>query len=241
MRDTLIIVPAYNEADNIASALESLLAQKLAADVLVVNDGSRDATEKIARTYPIEVISHPCNMGYGTALQTGYKYALRKHYRYVVQYDADGQHNPSDVQTLIAAIGSSGADLAIGSRFSGDTGFDPGALKSIAIHWFRLLIYLFTRQHISDPTSGLRALGRTLIVHYANSIRFPNDFPDADFVIDVLMHHAKVVEVPIGNRQRAGGHSMHAGWKPLVYMGKVTLSTVGVVLNNLVGKRGMTI
>ncbi|MDQ0190116.1 glycosyltransferase family 2 protein [Alicyclobacillus cycloheptanicus] len=240
MSDTLIVVPAYNESANIEKSLSALLAKGMDADILVIDDGSSDDTARLARQYPVTVISHPCNLGYGTTLQTGYKYALSQQYSYVIQYDADGQHNADDVVRLREALRTSGADLAIGSRFAGDPSFRPGALKLVAIRWFRLLIYVFTRKRISDPTSGLRGLSRRLLYHYARSTRFPEDFPDADFVTDVLLRRWMVVEVPIGSHEREQGQSMHAGWKPLVYMGKVTLSMIGVALNHLLGKRGVT-
>lgn len=237
MSDTLVIVPAFNEEKNIGQALKCLFVQGIPADVLVVNDGSQDGTATVAESYGVTVLSHPCNLGYGAALQTGYQYALRHGYHYVVHYDADGQHRAEDVAILIQELRKSGADLAIGSRFAGNAGFKIGALKSFAVGWFRFLLFLMTRNHISDPTSGLRGLSELLIRYYAVSESFPSDFPDADFVADVLLHHWFVVEVPIGNRPRLMGQSMHTGWKPLVYMCKVSLSMVSVLLNHWVRKR----
>ncbi|MCL6452418.1 MAG: glycosyltransferase family 2 protein [Alicyclobacillus sp.] len=231
MVDTLILIPAYNEAANLPGVLLELQQTFAEADVLVVSDGSSDGTVDIARQYGVAVACHPCNLGYGAALQTGYRYALERGYRYVVQLDADGQHRASDALSVARALQETGADLAIGSRFQAGQRPSLGFLKRLAIGWFRALIYLATGRSISDPTSGLRGLSRRLMSRYATSNAFPTDFPDADFLVDVLLHQSVVIEVPVGSRPRTKGQSMHAGWRPVVYMGKVTLSTLVVMFS----------
>lgn len=228
---TLIVVPAYNEAKNIGHALDALLAHCAGIDILVVSDGSFDETADIARTYPVRVVSHPCNMGYGAALQTGYRFAVHADYDLVVQFDGDGQHDARDVSIIIEGLETSVGDIVIGSRFMGDPNFSPGFLKMLAIRFFRGMIRWVTANRISDPTSGLRGLRRPVFTYYAGFNRLPVDFPDADFLIDASLRKWKIREVAIGNQQRTHGHSMHAGLKPIVYMFKVFLSILVIVLN----------
>ncbi|MCL6549174.1 MAG: glycosyltransferase family 2 protein [Alicyclobacillus sp.] len=229
---TLIAIPAYNEAHNIGRVLKALSDAKLGADILVVNDGSMDQTETIALAYSVEVISHPCNMGYGAALQTAYKYATLHGYDRVVQFDSDGQHRVEDIATLLSTAQNCGEpDIVLGSRFLGDARFYPGPGKMSVIRMFRQIIRLLTRRRITDPTSGLRLVGRRVFTHYAAYNRFPNDFPDADVIIDVLLRKWDIVEVPVSNTRRVHGRSMHAGLRPIVYVCKVLLSIFVVVMN----------
>lgn len=239
MHDTLVIIPAYNESRNIGNVLQSLLEQVRDADILVVNDGSVDETELTARRYGVTVVSHPCNMGYGSALQTGYKYALLMGYACVVQFDADGQHNPEDIDRIRAQLTVPGTDVVIGSRFLADAHFSPGTMKMMAIHFFRAVIRGITKTSITDPTSGLRGLSRRAFSLYSQFEWFPADFPDADILIDILLHGRTVVEVPVRSQVRHHGTSMHAGLKPIVYMFKVSLSILVVVVNYLIERRDL--
>ena len=104
MKKAIIIIPAYNEEKNITGVINGIIAAAPDADILVVNDGSEDGTEEIAGRLCRQVINVPYNMGYGTALQTGFKYALRKEYEYAVQIDTDGQHDPGDIPKLLDPI-----------------------------------------------------------------------------------------------------------------------------------------
>jgi len=234
---TLLIIPAYNESQNLGNVLQGLLDLKFDVDILVVDDGSSDNTEAIATSYPVDVVSHPCNLGYGAALQTGYKYASMLNYTQVIQFDADGQHNPMDVAAIMAGFRLTTADVIIGSRFKGDVTFTPGTTKLFAIRLFRGLIWAVTRTQLTDPTSGLRGLSANVFQYYSGFNRFPNDFPDADFLIDVLLQRFDVVEVAISNRHRNYGTSMHNGLKPIIYIFKVLLSISVIVMNHALFKR----
>ena len=199
----------------------------------MVVDGGSDQTYELASSFPVYVISHPYNMGYGAALQSGYKFAVKQGYTHVLQFDADGQHNPCDLATIIDAFRTGNADVVLGSRFLATT-FYPGAGKMIAIRFFRLLIRLITGNKITDPTSGLRGVSAKVFRYFSHIDRFPSDYPDADILIQILLMGGRVLEVPAGNRQRYEGTSMHSGWRPLLYIMKVVLSifvvTVGYVV-----------
>ncbi|MCY0893652.1 MAG: glycosyltransferase family 2 protein [Acidibacillus sp.] len=231
--DTLIIVPAYNESKNLGKVLQSLISVcSSVADVLVIDDGSQDDTAIVARCFPVTVIIHPWNMGYGTALQTGYRYAVKGSYEYVIQFDGDGQHNPYDVMAIWEALIISDGGYVIGSRSLGDPFYHPGMIKGLAISIFRFLIQLFTNQWITDPTSGIRGLSRKIFTFYAQPNCFPTDFPDADLVVDILLRQQRIVEIPAGNYPRIEGTSMHAGFRPILYMIKVTIRILVVVLRH---------
>ncbi len=231
MKDSLVIIPAFNEEACIRDTVQELLEAKLDADICVVNDGSSDQTGTIAGSFPICVIHHQVNLGYGAALQTGYAYAVMQGYRYVVQFDADGQHATRDLKQLIAEMHKDDADIVVGSRFLGNARYNPGIRKNMALRTFRSIIYLVTRKKVSDPTSGLRGLNENIFRFYSRKGNFPSDFPDADIIIHMLLNRFVLREFPIGAKERSLGVSMHSGIKPLIYMFKVLLSILAVLLN----------
>ena len=178
----LIVVPAYNEEQNIGRVIAGVQEVAPAADVLVVDDGSSDATAVAARQVGGEVISLPFNLGYGVALQTGFKYALEQGYDYVVQMDADGQHEAASVPDLITEARKGTADVILGSRFLGSTTFKPQFARRVGIRIFRVIVSRVVGERISDPTSGFQALNRKVLKLYATEA-YPVDFPDADVLI----------------------------------------------------------
>ena len=163
-KELLIIIPAYNEEASISGFLSKLLADEshTYADILVINDASTDNTLSIVQELNIPVISHPYNLGYGTALQTGYKYAVINGYQYIIQIDSDGQHDVCNIQRIYELLTSKEKpDLVIGSRFlKGSQSFPISLTKKIAIAFFSIVIRLTSRQKISAPTSGLQGLNR---------------------------------------------------------------------------------
>ncbi|MBL0389011.1 glycosyltransferase family 2 protein [Tumebacillus sp. ITR2] len=239
MNSFLIVIPGYNEEQNIAKVLTGILAQNLPADILVVDDGSLDKTAQIASSYPVTVISHPYNLGYGAALQTGYKYATAKGYQFVLQFDGDGQHDPINLVNLIAELQKGGVDIVIGSRYlEGGTSFQTGAAKKVGVQFFRRMIQTTTGLKISDPTSGLRGISAAVFNYYAVRDRFPADFPDADMLIEQIFRDYRIREIPAHMRHREAGVSMHAGLKPILYMMKVSLAICVVLLQSKLTKRG---
>lgn len=220
----LIVVPAFNEEENIGGVIADVRRVVSFADVLVVNDGSSDATATIAKQAGARVVSLPTNLGYGVALQTGFKYALRRGYDYVVQMDADGQHEVTCVVDLIDEIRRGTADVVLGSRFLGASGFNPSFARRLGILLFRRIVSLVSGEQISDPTSGFQALNRQVLKLYATEA-YPVDFPDADVLI--MLHFAgfTVREIPVVMYPKvAANKSMHSGLKPLYYVFKMFLS-----------------
>jgi glycosyltransferase involved in cell wall biosynthesis len=220
----LIVVPAFNEEENIGRVIADVRRVTPLADVLVVDDGSLDATGIMAAQAGAKVISLPFNLGYGVALQTGFKYALRHGYDFVVQMDADGQHEATSVVRLIDEVRKGSADVILGSRFLAPSGFRPPLPRRIGIVLFRAIVSLVLGQRVSDPTSGFQALNRAVLDLYATDA-YPVDFPDADVLIMLHFSGFRIREIPVTMYPKAAAKkSMHSGFKPLYYVFKMFLS-----------------
>lgn len=227
----LVIIPAFNEEEQIAAVVKQVKEQIPEAEVLVINDGSRDQTTRRAREAGAKVLRHPFNMGYGVALQTGYKYALQNDFDYVLQMDADGQHDPRFLRVLLAEVEQGKTDVAIGSRFLGVGKYQASPLRRTGMRVFGFIAGLLIGQKITDPTSGYQALGRRAVqVHTRDS--FPCDYPDADVLVMLHQVGLQIQEVPVGMHANANGRSMHSGLKPLYYIYKILLC----ILLNLLRK-----
>ncbi|PKM87985.1 MAG: glycosyl transferase family 2 [Firmicutes bacterium HGW-Firmicutes-12] len=229
MRDCLIIIPTYNEEVNIKKVLSDIRELYSNIDTLVINDGSTDNTEKVVQNEKVMLISLPYNLGYGGALQTGYKYAVLAGYEYVIQIDGDGQHDPEDIRLIIEKM-QKGIDIVIGSRFLGRGSYKTSFIKIIAIRIFRSIINISTKVKITDPSSGLQGLSKRAFSYYAKIGNFPPDYPDADILIQMIINGYKIVEFPANIRERKHGTSMHAGLRPIVYFFKLLVSILIVLL-----------
>lgn len=220
---TLIIIPAYNEENNIAKVVNQIRDCIPDVDVLIVNDGSEDKTEQVVLSMGERLITLSYNMGYGVALQTGFKYALKNGYRYTVQIDGDGQHDPKDIHKLLKAVLDGEADVAIGSRFLNGGRYKAPIIRRMGMLIFGYLASLIIGQRVTDPTSGYQALNSNGIRFYASDY-YPVDFPDADVII--MLHRAglKIKEIPVTMYPNPDHKSMHAGLKPLYYIFKMFLS-----------------
>lgn len=236
-KELLLILPAYNEEACIGGFLDRLETPEIAdiADILVVNDGSSDDTSRIATEHGHQVVTHVYNMGYGAALLSGYKYALRRRYRYVIQIDADGQHDPCNILPIYQRLRSAdGPDIVLGSRFlEGGRSFPISPLKKAAIAAFRVLIRLVTGETITDPTTGLQGLSNRALLYYSGYSRFDDKYPDTNMLIQMLLLGYKVEEVPAVMHPREAGTSMHSGLKPALYMAHMVFSICAVLLRSL--------
>ena len=225
----LIIMPAYNEAENLPRVLAELAEALPQADVVVIDDASQDDTAAVARCSGATVVSLPCNLGYGGAVQTGYRYAIEQGYDYAVMLDADGQHDPHSVPDLLAPVVSGEADVAIGSRFLGKLEYDVGWARRLGMQLFGRIVASVTGWTVTETTSGYQALNRRVLAYFSRD-NYPSDYPDADTLL--MMHYAgfRVVEVPVTMRGRIAGESMHASWKTIYYTLKMLLSIYMVCL-----------
>ncbi len=235
-KELLIMIPAYNEGKTIGALLEKLEQPEIAqiADILVMNDASKDNTAEVVRKRKHTVITHVYNLGYGSGLQVGYKYALRRGYRYVIQMDADGQHDACNVPVLYERLKTADRegkcpDIVLGSRFvEGSTTFPISMIKKLAISMFRFLIKMGTGKRILDPTSGLQGLNRRAFGFYAGYGHFDDKYPDANMIMQMLLLGFRVEEAPSVMHARTEGVSMHSGLKPVKYMFRMMFSIIAV-------------
>lgn len=231
----LLIIPAYNEEKNILTVYKNICdynkKAKTKLDVVFINDGSVDATEKILCENNINHIRLIQNLGIGGAVQTGYKYALYNDYDIAIQFDGDGQHNVNYVEALIKPILEENVDMTIGSRFidSSSSEFKSSFLRRVGIKLISSCIYFKTRVRIYDTTSGFRASNKNAIAMFA--IHYPLEYPEPISSVDVILSGMKIKEVPVSMNERLAGKSSINSWKNVYYM-------VNVVLSILLRKKG---
>lgn len=218
----LIIVPAYNEEANIKRTVESILRETPDFDYVVINDCSTDNTRRICEEQGFNVVNLPINLGIGGAVQTGYQYALKYHYDMAVQVDGDGQHNPEFLQVMSEYLEKENLDMVIGSRFIEKKGFQSSGMRRVGIRFFTWLIKVVTGTVITDPTSGLRMVGRNVIELFAKD--YPKDYPEPESVVRILRKGMKVKEIPVIMKEREGGVSSISLSKSVYYMIKVPLA-----------------
>jgi glycosyltransferase involved in cell wall biosynthesis len=191
----LIIVPAYNEAESIPRVLEDLREHVPEADVVVVDDGSTDATAEVAESLAAAVLQLPCNLGVGGAMRTGYLYARGHGYDLAVQFDGDGQHRADQVRALLAGVIEDGVDLAIGSRRLGAGSYRFSLARRVGSRLVAAVAFLVTRLRLTDPTSGFRASSRRMIAFFAE--HYPQTYLGDTIESTVLAarHGMKVREI----------------------------------------------
>ncbi len=236
MKELLIIIPAYNEKENLGPVLDALRAPELReiADVLVMDDASYDDTRNVARAHGAYCVTHVFNLGYGGGLKVGYKYAMRFGYRYVIQMDADGQHDASNVLRIWEALTrgpeEKRPDLVLGCRYmKGSGAYDCGALRRIAYAWFRFIIRRMTGVVVADPTTGLQGLSHRAAWFYSEYQHFDYHFPDANMLAQMLLLGFRVHQIPAVMHYRTVGKSIHAGiTKNALYMIRMTLQILAV-------------
>lgn len=222
MYKVLLIIPAYNEAENIEKVINNIVQNYPQYDYVIVNDGSRDDTEEICLKNHYQVLNLPLNLGIGGAVQTGYRYALKNHYDIAIQIDGDGQHDIAYVEKLIEPIISGRADITIGSRFIEREGFQSSVTRRMGISLLSGLIHVLCLRKVRDVTSGFRAVNEKFIKIYAEN--YPSDYPEPEAIVAAIMHRGKIAEVPVIMKERAGGSSSINLKRSVYYMIKVTLA-----------------
>ena len=221
MEKVLAIIPAFNEEQNIEMVVEGLNRQHLRLDYVVVNDGSTDRTADICRGKGYNLLNLPVNLGLAGCFQAGMKYAYKKGYEYVVQFDGDGQHKPEFIQAMRNKM-EEGYDLVIGSRFIQSR--KNFSVRMIGSRIITAAIRLTTGVNLTDPTSGMRMFNRTMIKEFALNLNYG---PEPDTVSYLLKQGAKVAEVPVVIGERAGGESY---LKPAVAAGYMVRMLISILL-----------
>ncbi len=221
--EVLVVVPVHNEASSIGAVLSELRAHAPACDVIVINDGSTDATADVARANGVRVIDLCFNVGIGGAVQTGFKYALDRDYKIVVQLDGDGQHLAEEISALIEPVRAGRCEMSIGSRFiAGSAEYDGSAVRRFATRLLSAFCSALSGQPITDATSGFRAYGPRALRYLA--AYYPADYPEPEAIVLLSRRNLPICEVPVRMRVRQGGQSSIRGTRTVYYMMKVTLS-----------------
>lgn len=215
----LIIIPAYNEEENILKVVEGLKKTVPQCDYIVINDCSKDRTKKILEENEIPHINLIVNLGLTGAVQTGYKYAWYHGYDAALQFDGDGQHLPEHIPDLIREI-ENGYDIVIGSRFVREK--KPMSLRMLGSRVITWMIRLTTGKRVTDPTSGMRMINRELIRDYAFEI---NRKPEPDTLAYQMKRGYRVKEIQVTMQERTAGTSIYSGiGNSIKYMVKVIIT-----------------
>lgn len=216
---TLIIIPAYNEQDNIERVVDNLIENYPQYDYLVVNDGSSDKTAYLCLKNRYNMLDLPVNLGLGGGFQAGMKYALKKEYDAAIQYDGDGQHDARYIEKMLEEMQTTGADIIIGSRFVSEK--KPKNLRMLGSNIIQLCIFLTTGKKVVDPTSGMRLFNRRMIKKLANTMNYG---PEPDTVAYLIRCGARVKEVQVEMQERIAGESYLNMFRSIQYMMQMIVS-----------------
>ena len=223
-KKVLLIIPAYNEQDNILKVCKSIIDDGR-YDYVVINDGSKDNTEKICRDNKLNHITLVNNLGIGGAVQTGYKYAFENNYDIAVQLDGDGQHSVKCVEDIITPIIKGKANMVIGSRYiENRSKFKSTITRQLGIKIISFFIKLCTKKKIYDTTSGFRAVDKKIIAEFCQN--YPLEYPEPVSTVEVLKQKLIVQEVAVEMNEREGGVSSIKAWKTVYYMINVIFSII---------------
>lgn len=228
----LVIIPAYNEQENITKVIHNLRQAVPEMDHLIINDCSSDHTARICRENGCSYLSLPVNLGIGGGVQAGYKYALENGYDIAVQHDGDGQHDPYYIRQAVAPIAEGRADVVIGSRFLTQEGFQSSSVRRIGIRLLSGLVRLCSKTRVKDVTSGFRAVSREYIRFYAGE--YPSDYPEPEAIVLASLHGARILEIPVVMHERENGVSSINFRKSIYYMVKVSIA---ILICRLTGRR----
>ena len=218
----LVIIPAYNEEGGIEKTVQDILSNAPDFDYVIINDCSTDQTLAVCEKNGFHVVNLPVNLGLGGGVQTGYLYAWQNGYDIAVQFDGDGQHNARYLDEMADKLINEHLDMVIGSRYIKKEGFQSSGLRRFGIRYFTGLIRLVTGKKITDPTSGMRMVGRDVIGFYAKN--YPKDYPEPESVVTILKNGKKVEELPVQMNAREEGVSSISPRKSVYYMIKVSLA-----------------
>ena len=222
MKKRLVIIPAYNEEGCIVDTVRDIQQNAPSFDHVVINDCSRDDTQRLLEENHINHVNLPINTGIGGAVQTGYLYAKRYGYGVAIQVDGDGQHDAQFLEKMADIIEEENLDMLIGSRFIEKEGFQSSLLRRFGIRYFTALIKLLTGKTITDPTSGMRMVNRRVIEYFAEE--YPKDYPEPETVVTILKRGMSVREIPVEMKARQAGVSSISPKRSIYYMIKVSLA-----------------
>ena len=215
-------MPALDEQDSVGGVIDEIRAFDPAIDVVVVDDGSHDRTAEVAAAHGAHVVRLPFNLGIGGSVQTGFRYAAEHGYDVAVRLDGDGQHDPSQLDRILAPVLAGDVDICVGSRFAGEDGYRSSRSRRIGIRILAKTVSLLTGQRVTDTTSGFQALNRKAISLFA--VDYPHDYPEVEATVLLHKHRLRLGEVPVQMRERVAGRSSITALRSIYYMSKVMLA-----------------
>jgi len=224
----LVLIPAFNEEGAVGGVVAEVRSAVPGTPILVVDDCSLDATRSRAETAGAQVLALPHHLGLGGCVQAGYRLAYELGYDYVIRVDGDGQHDPRDIPTVLAALEKGNCEMVIGSRFVDDNGEHTNILRAAGIMFFRAVLRPILGRPVRDPTSGYVGVNRTALELF--SATFPLEYPEIEALVVLQRKRFRFVEVPCRFRPRRSGRSTITVVKSLYYMIHVLL---GVFVNVL--------
>ncbi len=220
----LVIIPCYNESENICRVVERLKAACPDVDYLIVNDCSTDNSAEILKNNHYNYLDLPLNLGIGGGIQSGYLYAVEHGYDITVQMDGDGQHDPNYLYDVIRPVAKGKLDMCIGSRFIEKEGFQTSFMRRVGIRFLSFMIRILTGQTVLDVTSGYRACSKEMTTLFSHS--YAQDYPEPEAIVTAICNGYKVGEVPVKMEERQGGVSSIRAFKSVYYMIKVSLALI---------------
>jgi len=215
----LIAIPAFNEEASIGAVLDELGAHHDLADVVVIDDGSKDATRAVVASRGVRVMSHAINLGVGAAMGTAFKYAARGGYDALVQFDGDGQHRPEHIAELVAAL--DGADIVIGSRYSRGGTYKSSAARRGVQRFIALVASAYARTRLTDATSGFRIAGPRAVAAFAE--HYPVEWlgDTVESIVLATRLRLRVREIPVGMDERTGGAPSQSILRATLYTARI--------------------
>ena len=218
----LVVMPAWNEEATVAATIEGLRETHPEFDILVVDDGSGDGTARAAAAAGALVCRLPFNLGVGGAMRAGYRYALRHGYDVVAQVDADGQHDPAYLSTLIAGLEE--ADVVIGARFAGEGDYQVGLMRGLAMRMLAGVLSRLAKHRLTDTTSGFRVVNRRALAVFA--AHYPAEYlgDTVESLVIAIRSGCSVRQVPVSMRPRAGGTASQTPFKAALYLGRAIIA-----------------
>lgn len=226
----LLIIPAYNEEENILNTCNNIQEYNKINDkrieYVVINDGSTDNTQQILTDNHLNHVNLIKNLGIGGAVQTGYKYAFENGYDIAIQFDGDGQHDINYVEKVCKPIIEGQADMVIGTRYldKKESKFQSTFMRRLGSNIISFFIKVFCGKKITDPTSGFRAANKAVIEKFAKE--YPTEYPEPESTVQLLVNKYKITEIPVSMNERIGGVSSIRFGKTVDYMVKVVLAII---------------
>lgn len=217
--ELLLVIPAYNERENLPDVISDILLSGEGIDYIVVSDGSTDGTAELCRERGWNYIELPVNLGLAGCFQTGMKYALREGYSYAAQFDGDGQHRAEDVRLLLEKMKEGEYDIVLGSRFLQKK--RGGSMRELGSRLISLAIFLSTGKKLTDPTCGLRLYRKTVIEDFALRLNYG---PEPDTISYLIRRGCRIAEVAVEVRERRAGESYLRPLNAAKYMARMLIS-----------------